>query len=128
VKAGSRQVPDLAHPTAQHLAEPMRPSDRRPVADQHAADRGTEALGQAERHGVGVGGPGLDTHAEGHGGIEQAGPVKEHGQAVLTGGSGQRTHVVDRLDVAVDGVLEAQQRGDRMVLVGFLHGGPDVIG
>ena len=40
-----------------------------------------------------------------------------HGQAVLTGGSGQRTHVVDRLDVAVDGVLEAQQRGDRMVLV-----------
>ena len=128
VEAGGRQVPDLAHPAAQHLAESVGPADRRPVADQHTADRGTQALGEAQRHGVHVGGPRFDAHADCDGGIEQAGPVEVHGQPVFTGGYGQRTHVVDGLDVAVDGVLEAQQCGHRMVLVGFLHGGPDVVG
>ena len=123
-----RQVADLAHPAAQNLSKPVGPGDRCLVADQDGADRSAQSLGEAQRHGVGVGGVGIDADTLGDRGVEQAGPVEVDGQPAFAGRRSQRCHVLDRLYVAVHRVLEAQQGGDRVVLVGFLHGGPHVLG
>ena len=60
----------------------------------------------------------IDAHPLGGRSVEQAGSVEVDGQTVVASGSGARRDVFDRLDVAVAGVLEAQQSGRRVVQVG----------
>ena len=127
VKPSGCQVAGLAHAASQHLADPEGPGNGVLVSGQHRADRSAEALGQAERNGVGFGAVGVDPDPLGDRRVEQAGAVKVDGQVVLPGCCDQVGYLVDGLGVPVDGVLQAEETGHRVVLVGFLDGSPDVV-
>ena len=128
VEAGGCEVADLAHAASEHLAGTECPFDGGPVAGQHGAGGCPEALGEAQRHGVDVVEEGVDADIAGGGGVEQAGAVEVDGEPAVVAGGGELGDQVDGLDVAVDGVLEAEQAGFGMVLVGFAYGGTDGVG
>ena len=128
VAAGGCEVADLAHAAAEHLAGTKCPVDGGPVAGQHGAGGCPESLREAQRHGIDVGEEGRDVDATGDGGGEQAGTGEGDGEPAGAAGGGQLVDERDRLNAAVDGVLEAQEPGDGVVLVGFTDGAPDVVG
>ena len=126
VQPGGCQVAGLAHAAPQHLADPEGPGNGGLVSGQHRADRSAETLGQAERNRVCIGAVGVDPDTLGDRRVEQAGAVKVDGQVMLPGCCDQVGYLVDGLDVPIDGVLQAEEAGYRVVLVGFFDGSSDV--
>ncbi len=115
---GRREHAHLAHPAAEELARAARASDERARADDHRADRGAEALGQAERDAVRGRGQGRGAHPERDSGIEQPGAVDVEGDPPLVGDRGHLLHVVERERPAAGvgvRVLKDHQPGDGLV-------------
>ena len=72
--------PDLAHGSAQHLANAARPLDEIPAADEHRSRRRSQPLRQTHRHRVEARAQILHRHAELDRGIENARAVEVNGK------------------------------------------------
>ncbi len=83
IKCGGRDDADLAHSTAEKLAQPPRAADRVARAGQRRADRRSEPLGKADRDRVEVLTPLVCRSARRHHGVHEPGAVEVHGQVVL---------------------------------------------
>ena len=86
--------------------------------DEDAADRGAEALAEADRDGVELPAVVADRHAGGDVGVEEPRPVEVHRDAALAGDLARATDLVERLHRAaaeVVGVLDDHERRAHLV-------------
>ena len=91
-------------------------------ADQHRANRRAQPLGQAERHRIHRLTKGGQRQILGDGGVEQPGAVKMDQQPGVVTGLGQRRDPRLWLNLAGDGVFQAEQLGDGAVEIIGLDG------
>ena len=82
VETGRRQDARLAHPATEHFPIVTRRVNRGLVARQHAADRRTQALGQAHGYRIDALRIGLCGQACRRAGVEQPGAVHVDAQVV----------------------------------------------
>ena len=106
----------LAHASAERFTKIARPLDVIPAAHQHGADRGAQALGEAEHdRGKATGQP-VYRRIQRGGGIEDAGAIEMHGQAGIGGAGPDFLRYLERHHRAtgqVVRVLERYQAGPR---------------
>lgn len=110
----------LAHRAAERLPEAAGAADEREGAGDDGARGGAGALGEADGHAVRSGDQAVHGHAQGDGGVEDAGAVDVEGNVVLLADDAHRVGVLGREHAAaglVVGVLQAHQAGDREVVV-----------
>ena len=84
---GRGQNTRLAHSSTKRLAKTTRPLDVLAAADQHGADRSTQAFGETEHDRGKASGQPVYRDGQRGGGIEDARAIKMHGQARI-GGAG----------------------------------------
>ena len=80
---GRREQARLAHGAAEHLAETAGAGDQLGTAGEGAADRGAEALGEAEGDGVDLRRICRGSDTERDAGIEEPRPIDVHVEAAL---------------------------------------------
>lgn len=105
--SGGRDDARLPKPAADRLAHPPPLPDDALGADEDAADRGAQALGEAQADGVEAGAElGQGAGAAGDD-LPEARAVAVHADAVLARERRDAPHLRQRRDQAVEGVLEA---------------------
>lgn len=101
----------LAHAAADAFPHPSGALDEGGVADEDAADRGAEALAEAEADAVEAGAVVVERGPAGRDGLPEAGAVEVGADAVVAGPGGDGAGVGEREEGAVEGVLEADDAG-----------------
>jgi len=101
--------------------------DQRAATDHHRAHRGSQPLGEADRHGIEGRAQFQHGFARGHGGVAHARTIQMRGQAPAAGEGRRFKYVSGGKHLAADGVLKSQQTRARKVVVDRLDCSRDLV-